>query len=82
MVTRLPIPVSISVPLNMELTFTNEDIQYVELFYVSEDTEKIRRERMCRYLFKQAFIVGKRFFPAAKNQRYGLVLSAERVQKD
>lgn len=71
-----------SVWLKMELTFTNEDIECVEHFHFSEDTEKIRRERMCRELFKHTFVVGKRFFPAAKNQRYGTMLGMERLNRD
>lgn len=76
------IPVGASVWLKMELTFTNEDIECVEHFHFSEDTEKIRRERMCRELFKHTFVVGKRFFPAAKNQRYGTMLGMERLNRD
>lgn len=77
------VPGGVSIQLRMELSLANEDIQYVwSLFHFSEDTEKIRRARTCRLLFKPASLVERRFFGVAKNQRYGITPGMERLKRD
>lgn len=77
------VPGGVSIQLRTELSLANEDNQYVwSLFHFSEDTEKIRRARTCRWLFKPASLVEKRFFSIAKNQRYGITLGMERLKRD
>lgn len=77
------VPGGVSIQLRTELSLANEDIQYVwSFFHFSDDTEKIRRARTCRLLFKPASLVEKRFFSVAKNQRYGITPGLERLKRD